>query len=82
MQSLYRKFVKALKSRLVVDWKSRLTDYSSRLAKWGALLQGAMLMAPPGVVPKNCAAYVAMAMFVLVGIAKLVNEPGKEPTST
>lgn len=77
--TFFQRVKAAIQARLVVDWKSRLTDYSTRIAKWGALLQGLMLMAPPGVVPKDCAAYLAMLMFVMVGIAKIVNEPGKEP---
>lgn len=80
--NLTQRLVARARRRVARNWRSRWTDYSTRLAKWGALVQGAILMIPPDDakhLPANLSAYIALAMFVLIGAAKLINEPGKEP---
>jgi hypothetical protein len=78
--------VSRAKRRIVPDWRARWDDLSTRIAKWGALLQGALLMVPAehaAKLPQHLSAYLALTMFVLVGAAKLITEPGrvpKEPT--
>lgn len=82
--NLTQRLVRKAKARIVPDWRSRWGDLSTNIAKWGALLQGAILMIPPedlARLPKNLSAYLALAMFVLIGAAKLITEPdraGKE----
>ena len=97
--NLTQRIVRKAKGRIVHDWKARLGDYSSRIAQWGALVQGALLMVPAddlaqwgalvqgallmvpaddlARLPANLSAYLALAMFVLIGAAKLITEPGK-----
>ena len=78
--NLTQRIVRKAKGRIAHDWKSRLGDYSSRIAQWGALVQGALLMVPAddlALLPTNISAYLALAMFVLIGAAKLITEPGK-----
>lgn len=79
--NLTQRIVRRAKGRLAKNWRSRWRDYSSRLAQWGALLQGALLMLPADDIarmPANTSAYLALAMFVLIGAAKLITEPDKE----
>jgi hypothetical protein len=84
--SMTQRLVSRAKRRIVPDWRARWDDLSTRIAKWGALLQGALLMVPAehaAKLPQHLSAYLALAMFVLVGAAKLITEPGrvaKEPT--
>jgi len=78
--NLTQRIVRKAKGRIAKDWRSRWNDYSTRIAKWGALVQGAMLMVPAddlARLPANLSAYVALVMFVLIGAAKLITEPGK-----
>lgn len=78
--NLTQRIVRKAKGRLAHDWRSRMGDYSSRIAQWGALVQGALLMVPAddlARLPANLSAYIALAMFVAVGAAKLITEPGK-----
>lgn len=68
------------KSRLVPNWRARLDDYSTRIAKWGALLQGALLLLPASTtkhLPADIGGYLAVLMFILVGAAKIITEPGR-----
>jgi hypothetical protein len=78
--NLTQRIVRKAKGRIAKDWRSRWNDYSTRIAKWGALVQGALLMVPAddlARLPANLSAYVALVMFVLIGAAKLITEPGK-----
>jgi hypothetical protein len=75
---LTQRIVRKAKSRIVPNWKARLGDYSSRIAQWGALVQGALLLVPSAHLPIHLSAYVALVMFVLVGAAKLITEPGRD----
>lgn len=78
--TLTQRLVTKAKRRLAPDWRSRWGDLSTRIAKWGALLQGALLMVPAehaAKLPQHLSAYLALAMFVLVGAAKLITEPGR-----
>ncbi len=78
--NLTKRIVRKAKGRIAKDWRSRWNDYSTRIAKWGALVQGALLMVPAddlARLPANLSAYVALVMFVLIGAAKLITEPGK-----
>lgn len=78
--SLTKRIVRKANGRLAHDWRSRMGDYSSRIAQWGALVQGALLMVPTddlARLPANLSSYIALAMFIAVGAAKLITEPGK-----
>jgi len=78
---LTQRIVRKAKGRIAKDWRSRWNDYSTRIAKWGALAQGALLMVPAehaAKLPAHLSAYLALAMFVLIGAAKLITEPGKD----
>ena len=76
--NLTQRFVSKAKKRVVPNWKQRMGDYSSRLARWGALMQGSLLMLPSETLPKNFNAYVAFVFFVLIGIAKIITEPERD----
>lgn len=78
--TITQRLVKRAKSRIAKDWRSRWGDYSTRIAKWGALVQGALLMVPAddaARLPTNLSAYLALIMFILIGAAKLITEPNK-----
>lgn len=78
--NLTQRIVAKAKGRLAPNWKARLNDYSSRIAQWGALVQGALLMLPKEdaeKLPPNLSAYIALAMFVAVGVAKIITEKHK-----
>ena len=78
--TLTQRLVTKAKARIVPDWRSRWGDLSTRIAKWGALLQAGLLMVPAedlALLPKNLSAYFALAMFVLIGAAKLITEPAR-----
>jgi hypothetical protein len=82
--NLTQRIVIKAKARIARDWRSRWRDYSSRLAQWGALLQGALLMVPAEHLrrmPEHASAYLALAMFILIGAAKLITQPvaGESP---
>jgi len=82
--NLTQRIVRKAQGRIAPDWRSRWNDYSTRIAKWGALVQGALLMLPAehaARLPPHLSAYLALAMFVLIGAAKLVTEPGKDRSS-
>jgi len=76
--NLTQRIVRKAKSRIVPNWKARMGDYSSRIAQWGALVQGALLLAPQAHLPVHLSSYVALVMFVLVGAAKIITEPGRK----
>lgn len=77
--NLTQRIVRRARGRIAHDWRARWSDYSTQIAKWGALVQGALLMVPPEDLPKNTSAYAALVMFVLIGAAKLITEPGRKP---
>ena len=79
--NLTQRIVRRARGRIAKDWRSRWNDYSTRIAKWGALVQAALLMVPvedAAKLPPRLSEYVALAMFVLIGAAKLVTEPEKQ----
>jgi len=75
--NLTQRIVTKAKSRIVPNWRGRMKDYSSRVAQWGALIQGGLLLVPAAHLPVHLASYVALVMFVLVGGAKIITEPGR-----
>jgi len=74
--NLTQRIVRKAKGRIAKDWRSRLRDYSSILAQVGVLAQGGLLLLPAGAVPADTAGYVAAFFFVLIGVAKIITEPG------
>ena len=64
----------AVKRRIVANPAARWHDLSSRLARWGVYVQGALALVPREDMPPRLEAYVAVAFFVLIGAAKLVAE--------
>jgi hypothetical protein len=75
---LTQRIVRKAKSRIVPNWKARMGDYSSRIAQWGALVQGGLLLVPAAHLPVHLSSYVALIMFILVGGAKIITEPGRK----
>ena len=69
----------AVKRRIVKDPAGRWSDLSSRLARWGVYVQGAIALLPSGDLHPKTAAYVAVLFFVLIGASKLVAEEKNAP---
>lgn len=63
-----------IRRRIVKDPAARWADLSSRLARWGAFVQGALALVPAEDLPQKFSIYVAVAFFVLIGGAKLIAE--------
>ena len=71
-----QKILAAVNVKVVKDPASRWKDLSSRLARIGAYVQGALLLVPD--LPPRWMSYVAVLFFVLIGAAKLVAEEKNE----
>ena len=71
-----QKILGAVNVKVVKDPGARWRDLSSRLARWGAYVQGALLLIPD--LPPRWMSYAAVVFFVLIGAAKLIAEEKNE----
>lgn len=71
-----------VRKHIVRDPASRWADLSSRIARWGALAQGAIALLPAGTLTAAQVSIVAVVFFVAIGASKLVAEEKNKPGET